>query len=90
MIEADTLANEVLKLARQQYESDPRSLGVSLAYKGDTARALGRLEDARNAHQEAAVLLRRLDHVFPGQEYENWLAKIEAKISEVGEKSALP
>ncbi len=125
--EACAIANEVLALARQGSESDPRSLSISLDRVGDAARALGRLEDAErayaeslavrrvlrerlgdtpevlrdlsislnkvgdaasalgrleealNAYQEAATLLRRLDHVFPGQEYASWLTAVEAK-----------
>jgi hypothetical protein len=56
-----------------------RDLSISLDRVGDAARALGRLEEALNAYQEAAILLRRLDHVFPGQEYAGWLIDVEAK-----------
>ena len=57
-----------------------RDLSVSLDRVGDAARALGRLEEARNAYCEAVALLRRLDHVFPGQEYASWLADVEEKM----------
>ncbi len=56
-----------------------RDLSILLNKVGNAASALGRLEEARNAYQEAATLLRRLDHVFPGQEYASWLTDVEAK-----------
>jgi tetratricopeptide (TPR) repeat protein len=77
---AESLA--VTRVLRQRLGDTPevlRDLSVSLNRVGDAARALGRLEEARNAYREAATLLRRLDHVFPGQEYESWLLAVEAK-----------
>ena len=77
---AESLA--VRRDLRQRLGETPevlRDLSVSLDRVGDAARALGRLEEARNTYREAATLLRRLDHVFPGQEYERWLLAVEAK-----------
>ena len=56
-----------------------RDLSVSLNKVGDVARAQGRLEAAEAAYDEAIVLLRRLDHVFPGHEYADWLQQVQEK-----------
>ena len=77
---AESLA--VMRVLRERLGDTPqvlRDLSVSLNKVGDAASALGQLEEARNAYQEAATLLRRLDHVFPGQEYASWLTDVEAK-----------
>ena len=58
--EACAIANEVLALARQGSESDPRSLSISLERVGDAARALGRLEDAERAYAESLAVRRVL------------------------------
>ena len=72
----------VRRVLRERLGETPevlRDLSVSLNKVGDAARALGRLAEARDAYREAAALLRRLDHVFPGQEYASWLSVVESK-----------
>ena len=88
---AESLA--VRRALRQRLGETPevlRDLSVSLNKAGDAAGALGRLAEARDAYQELIVLLRRLDHVFPGQEYASWLADVEAKTPEAADHRPQP
>lgn len=89
---AAQIAGEVVELARQEAgkSGDPsslRDLSVSLDRVGDTARALGRWEEAEGAYREALNILERLAFVFPNQEeYPAWIESVQKQLRLVREQ----